>query len=367
MSGQPGDATSAPRMRRSSRDPRHLRAVLESWLAARLPAPADPTVDDVSSAESNGMSSDTVLFDATWGEHRERLVARFAPDPADVPVFPSYDLRRQAGAMRLVRESTTVPVPEVRWEEPDPAVAGTPFFVMERVDGQVPPDLLPYTFGDSWLYDASREQQRKLQEATVAILAQLHTIGAPGFLQFAEPGETPLRRHVAHARNWYDFVAAEGCRSALIEQGFAWLERHWPAHESQAVLSWGDSRIGNIVFRDFEPVAVLDWEMAGVGPREIDLGWLVYAHRGFDDLAHGLGLPGMPHFMRQEDVEASYTALTGYRPDELDFYVTYAALQFAIVYLRTGLRAVHFGERIMPDDPDELLYNREPLERMLAV
>ena len=35
---------------------------------------------------------------------------------------------------------------------------------------------------------------------------------------------------------------------------------------TRTVFNWGDSRIGNMLWRDFEPVAVLDWEMATVGP-----------------------------------------------------------------------------------------------------
>ena len=41
-------------------------------------------------------------------------------------------------------------------------------------------------------------------------------------------------------------------------------------------------------------------------------------------------------------------------------------MQWGIVGLRTGLRQVHFGEREMPDDVDELLLNRQGFERMLA-
>ena len=53
-----------------------------------------------------------------------------------------------------------------------------------------------------------------------------------------------------------------------------WLEVHWPRHEGPALLSWGDSRYGNLIYRDFDPVAVLDWEMAGIAPPELDLAYL---------------------------------------------------------------------------------------------
>src|SRR5262245_12659827 len=108
-------------MQTSTRDRDRLRADLERWLATRLPAGADPRVEPLEGTSSNGMSSETLLFDATWHDgdtpRRERLVARVAPDSDDVPVFPSYDLGRQFEAIRLVRELTDVPVPPVWWSE----------------------------------------------------------------------------------------------------------------------------------------------------------------------------------------------------------------------------------------------------------
>ena len=228
----------------------------------------------------------------------------------------------------------------------------------------MPPDNLPYNFGNNWLFEATAAQQRALQDATVDVLAALHAMPAPDFLEFDVSGDTALRRHVAHTWRWYEFVAADVGSSPLIEAAFAWLDTHWPA-ESPAVVSWGDARIGNVLYQDFAPVAVLDWEMAGVGPREVDLGWLIHAHRSFEDIAALAGLPGMPEFMRRAEVVARYTATSGYEPRDLDFFETYAALQWGIVFLRTGTRQVRFGEREMPAEPDELLFNRDPLRRML--
>ena len=172
-----------------------------------------------------------------------------------------------------------MPVPTVWWCEPDPAALGAPFFVMSRVDGRVPPDIMPYNFGDSWLYDADPADQRHLQDATVDVLARLHAVDRPAErFSFLAPDD--LRRHPPPPPGGGDpgLVRVRGgrraSRSPLVERGFAWLDEHWPADEGEAVLSWGDSRIGNMMFDDFDPVAVLDWEMAGIGPRELDVAWL---------------------------------------------------------------------------------------------
>jgi aminoglycoside phosphotransferase (APT) family kinase protein len=359
-------------MHRTSRDPEALRQRLESWLSDRVGSGA--SVSDIGATTATGMSSETVLFSASWSEdgttHDERLVARLAPDAVDVPVFPSYEMETQFNIIKLVGELTSVPVPGVRWLETTPEAIGTPFFVMDRVDGEVPPDVMPYNFGDNWFFNAAAEDQRRLQDNTVSVLAELHTLDAADdrfrFLEYAVPGGTAMRRHVANRRAWYEFVAAGGRRSPLVEQAFAWLDDRWPADEGEPVVSWGDSRIGNAMYRDFQPVAILDWEMVGIGPRELDVSWLLYGHRVFEDIANGYGLPGMPDFLRPDDVASTYEKLTGYTPRNLQFYMAYAALAYAIVFLRTGQRSVHFGEREMPDDVDDLILNRQPLERMLA-
>ncbi len=155
-------------------------------------------------------------------------------------------------------------------------------------------------------------------------------------------------------------------RSPLLDECFAWLRANLPTDVGPDCLHWGDARIGNMMFGDFEPVAVLDWEMAAVGPPEIDLAWFIFLHRFFEDLAAKYGLPGMPHFLRREDVASSYESLTGAPPRDLDFYLFYAAVRHGIVMSRTQRRAIHFGEATMPDDVDDLILHRATLEAMLA-
>ncbi|MCK5757101.1 MAG: phosphotransferase family protein [Mycobacterium sp.] len=364
------------RLQRSSRDMTNVPAALSQWLSTVLPN-TTPEITVESGVDSNGMSSETILLSGRWTHGgrpvEQRWVARVAPTEADVPVFDHYRLDHQHEVMRLVGELTDVAVPPVRWLEDTGTVLGRPFFLMDRIDGEVPPDVMPYTFGDNWLYDASPEQQRRLQDNTVEILATLHSIPNArqvfGFLQDVDPpGETALHRHFGWLKNWYAFSVPDIGRSPLVERALNWLEAHFPADVAaqEPVLVWGDSRIGNVMYRDFTPVAVLDWEMATVGPREFDLAWISYAHMVFQELTGLAGLPGMPDFLREEDVRATYRDLTGVDVGDLDWFYVYSGVVWACVFMRTGARRVHFGEIEKPDDIETLFYHAPLLKRMIG-
>lgn len=379
MADQPTVERDVGRIQRSSRDVTTLPTVMSRWLATQLPDGATPEITVESGVDTNGMSSETIMLTGRWAQQgaplEQRWVMRVAPSDEDVPVFPAYRLDHQFEVMRRVGELTDVPVPKVRWIEATGEVLGRPFFLMDRVDGEVPPDVMPYTFGGNWFADATTEQQRTLQDTTVEVLAKLHAIpdatGQFGFLDEGDDGSTDgtaLRRHFDRVRAWYEFAVPDIGRSALLDRTIAWLEAHWPAEVAggETVLCWGDSRVGNVLYRDFRPVAVLDWEMVALGPRELDVSWVIFAHRVFEELAGLAGLPGLPQVLREDDVRASYQRLTGIELGDLHWFYVYAGLMWAIVFMRTGARRVHFGEMERPADPESLFYHAGLLKKLIG-
>ncbi|SNX56973.1 aminoglycoside phosphotransferase (APT) family kinase protein [Streptomyces sp. TLI_55] len=355
----------APRPRTTTRDPEDLARRLTAWLDTRLPG---AKAVGVTVPASNGMSSETLLFDIEHPEPPLRACAlRLAADPAAYTVFPVYDMVRQYRTMRVVGEHSDLPVPKVLWLEEDPGPLGAPFFVMERVEGRVPPDVMPYTYEGNWLHAASDEERERLEASSIGLLARLHDQVPLAEVQFlALPGEgDALRRHVTAQRAYYDWVVDGVARSPLIEATFDRLEQTWPREPGPPVLNWGDARIGNVVYDGFAPAAVLDWEMAALAPREVDLGWTVYLHRFFQDLTEAFGQRGLPDFLRRDRIEARYAELTGHTPRDMDFYILYAALRQAIVMLRVAYRQVHFGEVAVPADPDTLILHHGSLRAMV--
>jgi len=354
---------------KTSRDPDELRAQLEGWLRTRS-GDGEARVGAISSPEANGMSSESLFFDATWSGESASLVARLAPDPADVPVFPRYELALQYRVIELVRDRTSVPVPPLRWLEEDPTAVGVPFFVMDRVEGRVPSDIPPYAAG-TWVSELDAGERAALRRATVNVVAGIHSIDPAGtdtdFLELPTPGDTPLERHLADQRDFYEWVC-DGAqrRYPIIERTFEWLATH-PHPGAADAVSWGDARLGNCMYAvdGTDPVAVLDWEMASIAPRDIDLGWLCFLHDFFQHLLGLGGIDGLPDLLRPADVAADYRDATGIDVGDLRWARMYAGLRHAIVMARVHARGVHFGTAEWPDDPDQTILFAGLLDAML--
>jgi aminoglycoside phosphotransferase (APT) family kinase protein len=363
------------RLQHSSRDVSTLPGVMSSWLSTVMPGGVTPEITVESGVDSNGMSSETIILTGRWDEdgqqQEQKWVARVAPTEQDVPVFSSYRMDHQFDVIRLVGEQTDVPVPRVRWLESTGSVLGTQFFLMDYVEGRVPPDVMPYTFGGNWFADAPAESRRELQDSTVEVIAKLHSIPEAektfGFLDDGSDSNA-LRRNLNWLKAWYEFAVPDIGRSTLVERALDWLEANWPTDvaATDSVLVWGDSRIGNVLYDGFRPAAVLDWEMATLGPREMDVAWIIFAHMVFQELAGLAGLPGLPDVMREEDVRATYTDRSGVELGDLHWFFVYSGVIWACVFMRTNARRVRFGEIEQPDDVESLFYHGSVLQRLIS-
>lgn len=361
------------RVQLSSRDTAALPEVLSRWLAEQTGAAPAVTVE--SGVDSNGLSSETIILTITWpGAPPQRFVMRVAPAERDIPMLPTYRLDHQFKLLKLVAEKVDIPIPAARWLENTGELIGTPFFLMDYAEGIVPPDVLPYTLGKNWFFDAPAERRRELQDATVEVIAKIHSVPDPvtEFAFLAEAGpratESPLRNRVDAMWSWYDYAITGLGRIPLLERAFQWLEDNWPtaAEEAPPVLCWGDSRIGNVMYQDFQPVAVLDWEIATVGPRQLDIAWFIYAHTVWQNVAERLALPGLPDEHREDDVRAKYQELTGVDLGDLHWFYVLSAALWGIFMVRGSYRRVQFGEMELPDDVESMVYHAELLKQLIG-
>lgn len=343
------------------------QADLARWLAGRVPDATDIEVSGLSSPGASGFSNQTVFFRAAWttaeGRQEHELVARLAP--LGPRLFPTYDLVEQFTLMKTLAEDTDVPMPAMWWVEPGSETFGEPFYVMERVHGNVPTDDPPY-MAQGWVMDLTADQRRTMFESGLQALAAIHAVDwkarGLGFLDRPERGSTPMAQSLSYFEDYYDWARFGDREHPVLDAAFAWVRENLPDSEPEVVLSWGDSRPGNLMVADDMTVAaVLDWELATLGSRELDVAWWIFTQTMFSE-GYGLPLPdGIP--TTAETVEI-YERSTGHRLANLEFHIRYAGLRSSLMFLRYCGAMVEVGA--IPAGSD-LVHNNPILQSLAKV
>ena len=326
-----------------ARDPVATAATLTRWLAD-VAGVADPSVSEVSIPGSTGWSNETVLFDASWGDGGERrtrrLVARIAPSGHQV--FPDETFLRQHAVMRALSDNTDVPMARVHWLESDPAWFGRPFWLMDRIAGDIPTDTPPYA-GQGWLRDAAPDQQAQAWWAGIDAMVRIHRVDVDGLGLPAGTYPDTTDTLAGHLDDLERFLAwaEDGEPHPLARRALHVLRRDRPAEPAEGpCLVWGDARLSNLIYRDFQVAAVLDWEMSGIGDPLLDLGWWLFADEA---LTTGSGCTRLPGFPPRDDTARRWGAATGRSADALPYYELFAGLRFTVIMLRMGRLLADMG------------------------
>jgi aminoglycoside phosphotransferase (APT) family kinase protein len=291
---------------------------------------------------TRGLSSETLPFDADWDGRTEHLVAKVAPRvqvfPDPVPYSDQYRL------LTILDRTTPIPVPSVRWYEPDVDVLGAPFYVVSRVDGEVPGDFPPYHQG-GWVTKLTEEVRGRMWWSGIELLADLHALDATPFAFLDRPGygRTGVDQRLGYYGHYLRW--AYGGPQPTAAAALEWLRDNQPDEPDDPVLLWGDARIGNIMYHDGEPQAALDWASATLGAPEEDLAWYLYLDRHHSE---GVGLPRLPGFPSHEHSVRFYEAMHGRPMRDLAYYEVLAAFKFAVIMARMGQAFIDM-EMIDPD------------------
>ena len=325
-----------------TRDPVETARTLERWLSERLGG-ATVEVDEIK-IPAAGFSNETILGRARWqdaGAPRSNdFVLRI--EPTSHQLFVEPDALRQAAVMTGL--SGKVPVPRVWLTEADPGVLGAAFYLMDRIDGRIPGDV-PSWLKKGWVVALGTEEQSRLVENSLAALVQLHEVDPSvpelGALREGRAAGSALNAFVERIATFHDWCEPV-LRYArpLIDEALAFVVSEQPIHD-EARIVWGDARVGNIIYADdLSVAAMLDWEGATLGPREIDIAWWVM----FDEfLCETLGFTrpaGIPDRRRTLD---RYQELAGVTLRAIDYYEVLAGLQFCLINSRLADLLIRTG------------------------
>lgn len=326
------------------RDLEKTRECLSIWLHRRLPRARALRISPLTGPAATGFSNDTLLFDLSYeegGQPVERALVCRAEPMSGLRVFPHYDVARQYRVMDALA-GTDVPVPRMLWLELDASVLGSPFFVMERVDGRIPTDNPPYHAG-GWVTEIDAAEREALWTAAIDALAAIHqqdprALGLD-LLDAPSPDSDACAWQLEHWSQYYDWVAS-GDRQPTLDVALAWLREHRPRTCDAPRLCWGDARIGNMIFRDGRCVAVLDWEMATIAPPEMDLGWFLYMDRHHSE---GVGAERLAGFPDRDATVARWERRIGRPARDVEYWEVFAGFRFATILARVGQQMVRLG------------------------
>jgi aminoglycoside phosphotransferase (APT) family kinase protein len=181
----------------------------------------------------------------------------------------------------------------------------------------------------------------------VEVLARIHSLDVDalglGFVDRPEYGRTGIDQQLGY----YERHLAWFGDLPVAREALAWLRAEQPREPDPPRLLWGDARIGNVIYRDFEPQAVLDWEMVTLGSPEVDLAWFLFFDRHHSEGAATARLSGFPG---HADTVAAYERLLGRPVRDLAYYEVFAALRFALIMARLGRLFIDFG--LLPPDSE---------------
>jgi aminoglycoside phosphotransferase (APT) family kinase protein len=335
------------------------RERLSAWLTDRLDA-GPVTVTGFTKPKS-GFSAETSIVDVVVGGESRRLVLRReVPDP---PVYPQQapgldiEIDIQYRAMQALQQHAAVPLAPLVGYEADEAVLGAPFFVMGFIGGDVPTESPPYT-AEGFFTEAAPAQRRAMIERGLGHLAAIHDIDwrAAGFDWLAPVGAAPGTAQQLELWRSYAETELRGRTHPLMAEAFDWLAANLPADEPLG-LCWGDPRPGNIIWNDFAPACLTDFEAVSIGSPTQDLGWWLM----FDRTMHpdGTRLEGDP--TRAEQL-AMYEAASGRSVQGIAFHEVFAGARYTAIVVRVMNRLVDRGDL----DPNHTIWLENPATVALA-
>jgi len=245
---------------------------------------------------------------------RRKLVLRLAPP--GVKIAGPADIARQGRIMASLAD-TAVPVPRVHWIGDEPEFFDRPYFVVEFLEGfkltdvNLPPDDL-----------------RRLARKGIEVMAVLHSVPwASRVTAFGDP--FPLSEEMKRLDYLLDRPTLDPAVVASAPELRERLRTTLPVNPRIGCVH-GDFQWSNVLFDHDRPVALIDWEIASIGPTLLDLGWVCF----FGDPASWVETDE-PRVrpLAPDEIVAAYSEAAAFpvAPDEVRWFRAFAGYRFGVI------------------------------------
>jgi aminoglycoside phosphotransferase (APT) family kinase protein len=269
-----------------------------------------------------GQSNPTFLITAGKTEY----VLRKKPPGKLLPSAHAVD--REYRIIKAL-EDTDVPVPRVYLLCEDESIVGTPFYIMEKVEGRIfryptAPEI------------TSAEERHAIFESMNETLAKIHQVDwkAAGLSDFGKPGNY-MARQISRWTKQYEASKTDQIES--MDNLIQWLSRNIPDDDCTTIVH-GDFRLENLIIHPTEPrvAATLDWELSTLGHPLADLAYNCFGYyfpsrgeqlSGYSDFdLKSFGIPSEKEYI------AAYCRQTGReRIRNWEFFVAFGIFRLAAI------------------------------------
>jgi len=261
-----------------------------------------------------------------------RLVLRKQPGGDVLP--SAHRMDREYRVLSALAQAQALPVPRPILYCDRPEVVGTPFYVMEHLDGRV--------FADYSAQGVTPIERREMYLQMAQTMAHLHAVDwrALGLTGYGREGGFFQRQIARWTEQW---IRSRTRLNADVEELIARLPGLVP-DDDETVLCHGDFRMGNLMFHPVQPriVGVLDWELSTLGHPMSDVAFNCIAWRTLpseyggllgEDLA-ALGIPSEQEYL------ANYCRAAGRDEATTPFHMAFALFRFAVIFEGIAARAL---------------------------
>lgn len=245
-------------------------------------------------------------------------------------------MRREARVLAALAGSD-VPHPALIAAEPDEAVIGAAFYLMEPIEGYNVTLELPPAFADDPA--AQREMGLSMADA-ISALGRIDPIavGLADFGRWEGWGERQVPRWRKQLDSYSELDGYPGPDIPGVDDVAAWLDANRPTDLRPGVIH-GDFHFANVLIHPSEPcvAAIVDWELATIGDPLLDLGHLLACWPGRDGGAltpiAGAALPAT------DDVVARYFERSDRDPAAVPWFQVLACYRLGLILEGTHARA----------------------------
>lgn len=321
-----------------------LAAGVQDWLG-RQPAfaGAHPVLENVRYIAGAGSANESVLAELVTrrggGEQRQEVALKVLTK--HMSVYMDSRLERQVKIIDWMGANSDIPVPTFLATDITGEAVGRPFLMMKRIHGQAAIDFPGFNV-TGFIFDMSEDERRALWNSAIDMLCRVHRVDSSGidFLDFPGTKGAAMDDYLTHWRNCLDW-AGEDMDQDFFGAVWRWLRETVP-QDAPKGLSWGDARIGNMLFQGTKCVGVLDWEMASMAGPLIDVAWgLLFDRIGDEDT----GVPRLPGLGSRQETLERWEAGTGLSTRHIVWHDVLA------LYVLSITRAKNFGDRRRAGQP----------------